>query len=43
MDIVFNVDNGYVRHMCVTILSILNKNPNEVIFYVTMTSNKSWS
>jgi hypothetical protein len=34
MDIVFNVDNGYVRHMCVTILSILDKNPNEIITFI---------
>ena len=33
MDIVFNVDNGYVRHMCVTMLSILDNNLQENICF----------
>lgn len=41
MDIVFNVDNGYVRHMCVTILSILDKNPNEIITFHIVTCGLS--
>ena len=41
MEIVFNVDNGYVRHMCVTILSILDKNPNEEIVFHIITCNLS--
>lgn len=41
MDIVFNVDNGYVRHMCVTILSILDKNPNEDIAFHIITCELS--
>ena len=41
MDKVSNVDNGYVRHMCVTILSILNKNPNEVIAFHVITCELS--
>lgn len=41
MDIVFNVDNGYVRHMCVTILSILDKNPNEDICFHLITYDLS--
>ena len=41
MDIVFNVDNRYVRHMCVTILSILDKNPNEIITFHIVTCRLS--
>ena len=41
MDIVFNVDDGYVRHMCVTILSILDKNPKEVIVFHVITCELS--
>lgn len=41
MHIIFNVDNGYVRHMCVTILSILDRNPNEIIYFHVMTCELS--
>ena len=41
MDIVFNVDNRYVRHMCVTILSILDKNPNNIIAFHVITCELS--
>lgn len=34
MDIVFNVDNGYVRHMCVTILSILDNNNENLCIHI---------
>jgi lipopolysaccharide biosynthesis glycosyltransferase len=41
MDIVFNVDDGYVRHMCVTILSLIDKNPKEVIVFHVITCELS--
>ena len=41
MDVVFNVDNGYVRHLCVTILSILDKNPNDDIAFHIITCELS--
>ncbi len=41
MDVVFNVDNRYVRHMCVTILSILDKNPNKIIAFHVITCELS--
>lgn len=37
MDIVFNVDNGYVRHMCVTMLSIIEHNREEDICFHVVT------
>ncbi len=47
MDIVFNVDDNYVRHMCVTILSIIDNNNEEdinfhVIAYELSADNKEY-
>lgn len=41
MDIVFNIDNNYARHMCVTILSIIDSNKNEKISFHVITNDLS--
>lgn len=41
MDIVFNIDNGYARHMCVTMLSILDTNKSVDFCFHVMTFDLS--
>lgn len=41
MDIIFNIDNVYVRHMCVTMLSILDNNPYDNIRFHIITYDLS--